>query len=422
MQVPQEIANTIVDPKAYAEETPIDEAFTWLRANAPFAQMQPVGFMPIWVATRQKEIQEIELRTDIFSSAQRISILTSEAVFRERERTGFKGARTLVSMDDPDHVEFRRLTRSWFLPKNLNNLEPRIRDIARNSVKTLINLGGSCDFSRDIALMYPLRVIMEILGVPQEDEAMMLKLTQEFFGTRDPELNRSGEDAADDPVKAQRALQATMAQMTDYFVALIEDRRKKPTSDLASIVANGRIHGEPITVADALGYYIITATAGHDTTSSTTSAAMWVLAERPDLLEALRADSSRIRDFLDEVVRWASPVKHFMRTAMQDTEIAGQQVRANDWVMLSYPSGNRDEAVFDRPFEFDIDRKPNRHISFGYGPHVCLGQGLGMMEMRIFWEELIPQLASVQLAGKPLRMVSNFVCGPKAVPIQYKTI
>lgn len=422
MQVPQEIADTIVDPKAYAQETPIDEAFTWLRANAPFAQMQPDGYMRMWVATRQQDIQEIELRTDVFSSAQRLPILTTEAVFRDREKSGFKGARTLVSMDDPDHVEFRRLTRSWFLAKNLNNLEPRIRQIARNSVQTLIDLGGECDFSRDIALMYPLRVIMEILGVPQEDETMMLKLTQEFFGTRDPELNREGGDAADDPVKAQQALQATMAQMTEYFTGLIEQRRKTPTSDLASIVANGHIHGEPITVADALGYYIITATAGHDTTSSTTSAGMWVLAERPDILATLRADPSRIRDFVDEVVRWTTPVKHFMRTAMQDYEIAGQQVKANDWVMLSYPSGNRDEAIFDRPFEFDIYRKPNRHISFGYGPHVCLGQGLGMMEMRIFWEELIPRLAEVRLAGKPQRMLSNFVCGPKAVPIEYRTV
>ncbi|MFC4595736.1 cytochrome P450 [Sphingobium tyrosinilyticum] len=420
MQVSQEIADIIVDPAAYAQEKPVDDAFTWLRANAPFAQMQPEGYMPIWVATRQEEIQNVELRTDIFSAAQRLPILTTEAVFREREKSGFTGARTLVSMDDPDHVEFRRLTRSWFLPKNLNNLEPRIREIARASVNRMFELGGECDFSRDIALMYPLRVIMEILGVPQEDEAMMLKLTQEFFGTRDPELNRAGGDAANDSVKAQQALQATMAQMTDYFVALIENRRGTPTSDLASVVANGRIHGEPISVGDALGYYIITATAGHDTTSSTTSVGMWTLAERPDLLKTLREDPSLIRPFIDEEVRWASPVKHFMRTAMHDVEIAGQQVRKGDWVMLSYPSGNRDERVFDRPFEFDVTRKPNRHISFGYGPHVCLGQALGMMEMRIFWEELIPRLQSVELSGTPTRMLSNFVCGPKAVPIRYE--
>ena len=422
MQVPQEIANTIVDPAAYAQEKPVDEAFTWLRANAPFAQMQPDGYMPIWVATRQADIQNIELRTDVFSSAQRLPTVTPDAVLRAREESKFTGIRTLVSMDDPDHVEFRRLTRSWFLPKNLNNLEPRIREIARASVDRMAELGGECDFSREIALMYPLRVIMEILGVPQTDEALMLKLTQEFFGTRDPELNREGGDAANDPVRAQQALQSTMAQMTDYFVALIESRQRNPTSDLASVVANGRIHGAPISTGDALGYYIITATAGHDTTSSTTSVGMWTLAERPDLLQTLRADPSLIRAFIDEEVRWASPVKHFMRTATQDIEIAGQQVHKGDWVMLSYASGNRDEKVFDRPFEFDIHRKPNRHISFGYGPHVCLGQALGMMEMRIFWEELLPRLKSVELTGLPARMLSNFVCGPKAVPIRYEFI
>lgn len=417
--VPQAVANAIADPKAYAAGKPVDEAFAWLRAHAPFARLEPEGYDPIWVVTRHADLMEMELRPDIWCSGANMPVLTTRAVLDSRMADGFTGARTLVSMDPPDHPEFRRLTQTWFMPKNLKTIEDRVRALAREAVDRMVSLGNFCDFARDIALFYPLRVIMEILGMPPQDEPLMIKLTQDIFGTRDADLS-SGGMAAQDPVLAQAALQKTMVEMQAYFTQLTLDRRQHPTADLTSTIANGMIRGEPIGMGDAIGYYIISATAGHDTTSNTTSAAMWVLAERPDLLARLKAEPELVRPFIDEAVRWASVVKHFVRTATQDAEFAGQQVRKGDLVMLSYHSANRDEAVFDRPFEFDIDRNPNRHVAYGHGPHKCLGQHLANLEMRLFWEELLPRLEAVELNGEPRRTEANFVCGPKSVPIAYR--
>ena len=169
-----------------------------------------------------------------------------------------------------------------------------------------------------------------------------------------------------------------------------------------------------------MGYYIIAATAGHDTTSSTTAGALWALAENPDQLARVKGDPSLMMSFIEESIRWVTPVKHFMRTATADTELAGKPIAKGDWLMLSYPSGNRDEAVFKDPFKFDVGRMPNKHVAFGYGAHVCLGQHLARMEMRILWEELFPRLQSVELDGTPKNMEAAFVCGPKSVPVRFK--
>jgi cytochrome P450 len=146
---------------------------------------------------------------------------------------------------------------------------------------------------------------------------------------------------------------------------------------------------------------------------------MWALAENPDQFARLKADPSLIPSFLEETIRWVTPVKHFMRSATADAELSGKKIAKGDWLMLSYPSGNRDEAVFKDPFKFDITRSPNKHVAFGYGAHVCLGQHLGRLEMRVLWEELLPRLDKVELAGQPRLMQANFVCGPKSVPIRY---
>jgi hypothetical protein len=205
-----------------------------------------------------------------------------------------------------------------------------------------------------------------------------------------------------------------------YFNAITEDRRKSPRDDLASVIANGQVNGAPLGHLEAMSYYIIAATAGHDTTSSTTAGALWALAENPDQFRKVKADPALIPGLVEESIRWVTPVKHFMRSATADAELAGQKIAKGDWMMLCYPSGNRDEAQFADPFRFDITRSPNKHVAFGYGAHVCLGQHLGRMEMRILWEELLPRLESVELDGAPRNMVANFVCGPKSVPIRFK--
>jgi cytochrome P450 len=422
MMIPQEVAQTIVDPKAYADGKRVDEAFAWLRKAAPLAVAQPEGFDPFWVVTRHADIMEIERQNQLFHNGDRPTTLTN--IEGERTVRALMGGsphliRSLVQMDNPDHFAYRRLTQGSLLPQSLRKLEDRLRDIARGFIDLMASKGGECDFARDVAFLYPLHVIMEVMGVPEADEPRMLKLTQELFGSTDPELNRTGA-AAGDSNAVIAGLQAVVADFVNYFNAITVDRRANPREDLCSVIANGQIDGAPLGVMEAIGYYIITATAGHDTTSNTVAGGLWALAENPDQFAKLKANPALIGSFMEESLRWETSVKHFMRSATEDAEVAGQKIAKGDWMMLCYPSGNRDEAVFADPFRFDVERTPNKHIAFGHGAHVCLGQHLARMEMRVLWEELLPRLESVELAGAPRRTEANFVCGPKSVPIRYR--
>jgi cytochrome P450 len=275
--------------------------------------------------------------------------------------------------------------------------------------------GGECDFSTDIALLFPLRVIMEILGISRDEEARMLRLTQELFSNGDPDFARDGADPEQQNVQLEAIL-----DMVTYFNSITEDRRKNPTDDLATQIANGKINDAPIGELEAMGYYVIISSAGHDTTSATIAGGLWALCENPEEFTKLKADPTLIGNFVEESVRWVTPVKHFMRTAAEDVEFNGQQISKGDWLMLCYSSANRDADQFDDPFSFRVDRNDARNIAFGFGPHVCLGQHLSRMEMRIFWEELLPRLESVELAGTPARVESSFVCGLKTLPIRFR--
>ena len=419
--VPDEIARTIISPKAYAEDKPVHEAFRWLRHNAPLAKAEVEGCFPFWIVSRHADILEVSRQNDLFHSGDRSPTFTTvEGDQKVREITGGSPhlLRTLVQMDAPDHPKYRVLTQSWFLPQNLRKLEARIREIAEESVDRMADLGGECDFVRDVALHYPLRVVMEILGVPRADEPRMLRLTQELFGAADPELNRSGGEA--NPVEFNLGdLQATIADFFMYFKGITDDRKTHPTGDLATAIATGKIDGEPINDFECMSYYVIVATAGHDTTSSSTAGAVWGMCEYPEAFAKVKAGPSLIPGLVDESIRWTTPVKHFMRSATEDTELAGQKIAKDELLYLAYPSGNRDEDVFEDPDSFRPERSPNRHLAFGYGAHLCLGQHLAKMEMRILWETLIPRLKTLEFAGKPERSAAAFVSGPKKLPIRY---
>jgi cytochrome P450 len=215
-------------------------------------------------------------------------------------------------------------------------------------------------------------------------------------------------------------LKDTIAEVSGYFRRITEDRRRAPAGDLASVIANSLIDGAYMPELDSLGYYITIAFAGHDTTSSSVAGGMWALAERPGELAKVKADPGLIAGLVEESIRWTTPVYQFTRVAARDAEIRGQTVRAGEQVALCFPSGNRDEEIYEDPFEFRVDRNPIRHVAFGYGAHQCLGMHLARMEMTIFWEELLPRLKSVSLAGTPRRTITNFVGGPKTLPIHFR--
>ena len=421
MGIPTHIAEAIVDPKSYAEWEKSHDAFAWLRKNAPLDVAEVEGFDPFWVVTKHADILNIERQNDLFHNEDRSATLTTiEADQKVRAMMGGSPnlLRSLVQMDNPDHLQYRRLTQGWFMPQNLRKLEERIREIARGFIDRMAEKGTECDFAQDVAFLYPLHVVMEVIGVPEEDEPRMLKLTQELFGAQDPEVNRTGEKVEGTDVGIANIME-TVGDFMTYFNAMTEDRRANPRDDLASVIANGKVYDEPLGHLEAMSYYIIAATAGHDTTSATTAGALWALAENQDQFRKLKDDLSLIPSMVEESIRWETPVKHFMRTATDDAEVAGQKIKKGDWLYLSYPSGNRDEDVFDDPYSFKIDRTPNKHVAFGYGAHVCLGQHLGRMEMRILWEELLPRLESVELNGEPTRVQANFVSGPKSIPIKF---
>ena len=419
-RIPQDLAMTLVSPSAYADGT-IHETYKWLRRHEPLGVAEVEGVDPFWVVTRHADILEISRQNDLFHNGDRNPVITSQAADRKvREMMGGSPhlLRTLIHMDAPDHMKYRVLTQAWFLPQSLRAMEERIRTIARAAVERMAATGGRCDFVKEVALNYPLHVIMSIMGVPEDDEPRMLKLTQEIFGAADPELSRNtagytaGEEAELDF--------SVITDFFDYFRRFSEAKRANPSDDLGSLIATSQVDGRPISDFEALSYYIIVATAGHDTTSSSTAGAMWALAQNPGELAKVRADPSLIPSLVDESIRWTTPVKTFMRTAAQDVEFAGRDLKQGDWLMLCYASGNRDEEVFEDSFQFRVDRRPNKHIAFGYGAHLCLGQHLAKMEMRILWEELLPRLKSVELAGEPAMSEAIFVNGPKRLPIRFE--
>ena len=420
MTIPQDVAETIVDPKAYADGR-IYESYAWLRTNNPLGVAQPAGYDPFWVVTRHADILEISRQNELFHSGDRATTITNKAADDHiRKLTGGSPhlVRSLVQMDAPDHPKYRALTQAWFMPRNIGGLDQRIRNIARASVERMAAKGRECDFVREVALHYPLHVVMEILGVPEEDEPRMLMLTQELFGATDPELGRSpGAAAVPGDVSA---IQAVLADFYQYFAQISADRRANPRDDLATVIATSQVDGRAISEFEAMSYYVIVATAGHDTTSSTTAGAMRALCENPDQFAYVKQDLSRVPGFIDEAIRWTTPVKTFMRSATAGAQVGGQAIAKGDWLMLCYASGNRDETVFDEPDRFRADRKPNKQLSFGYGAHLCLGQHLAKMEMRILYEELLPRLKSVELAGKPRMSEALFVNGPKSLPIRFE--
>ena len=422
MEVPNDIASTVLTPAAYAEDRPVHDAFRWLRAHAPLARVELDGLYPMWIVSKYADILEISRQNDLFHSGDRATTFTT--IKGDEIVKGLTGGsphllRTLVQMDSPAHPKYRVLTQAWFLPQNIRKLEARIREIARDHIDRMAAMGGECDFVRDVALTFPLRVIMEILGVPPADEPRMLKLTQELFGAADPELNRSQEKTAAKDDGGLGDLQSVIADFFMYFKQITDERKVRPTEDLSTVIANSVIDGTPINDFEAMSYYVIVATAGHDTTSSSTAGAVWGMCEYPEAFAKVKADPSLISGLVDEAVRWITPVKHFMRSATADTEVRGQQIAKGDWLFLSYPSGNRDEEVFTNADAFDPTRSPNKHLAFGYGAHLCLGQHLAKMEMRILFEELMPRLKSLEFAGEPTRSAGAFVGGPKRLPIRF---
>ena len=402
----------------WADVNAIHDVFTQLRATDPVHLCTTEGYPNLWHITKHADIFDVERRTDDFLNEPRLIIATSEQ--EEKVRAANNGSlnriRSLVTYDAPEHMKLRLLTQAWFMPKNLDKLRARISESVDRGMQVLHENNGVCDFARDVALEYPLRVIMAVLGVPENDYGTMLRLTQELFGPEDPDIGREVEEG----VSADAALDETINDLFAYFIALTKEKMANPGDDVASIIANAEIDGEPLDDIGKLGYYVIVATAGHDTTSYSLSEAVHQLARDPALFARLKEAPDEISPLItEEAIRYASSVRHFIRTAKKDTQLGGKTIREGDSVILWYPSGSRDEDVFPDPHTFNIDRdRSTRHAAFGHGAHMCLGMHLARLEIDTFLRAIAASANSIELVQPPKYVQANFVGGIKSLPVR----
>ncbi|MCW2559017.1 MAG: cytochrome [Mycobacterium sp.] len=404
-------AKVLADPSAYADDDRLHAALTHLRANNPVAWVDNPPYRPFWAITKHADIMAIERDNNLFINEPRPLLATAavDDMSHQQLEAGI-GLRTLIHMDDPHHRKVRAIGADWFRPKAMRDLKVRVDELAKRYVDKMAEIGPRCDFVTDVAVDFPLYVIMSLLGLPESDFGRMHMLTQEMFGGDDDEYKRGA------------TLEEQFAVLLDfftYFSALTASRRENPTDDLASAIANGRLDGEPLSDVDTASYYVIVASAGHDTTKDAISGGMRALIDNPGEFERLRNDPSLMGTAVEEMIRWSTPVKEFMRTATANTTVRGVDIAEGESVYLAYVSGNRDEEVFTDPFRFDVSRDPNKHVSFGYGVHFCLGAALARMEMSSLFTELIPRLESIELAGQPELSATTFVGGLKHLPVRY---
>jgi cholest-4-en-3-one 26-monooxygenase len=314
----------------------------------------------------------------------------------------------MVNMDPPQHTKYRRLVSTGFTPKMISAMEPHVRKITRRIVDSVAKR-GSCDFVTEISARLPLHVIAEIMGVPQDMHEQIFEWSNKLVGFTDPEY-------ATTPESSQQAA----AQMFMYANTLAVDRKANPKDDLVSVLINAEVDGERLTEADFDGFFLLLSVAGNETTRNLMSGAMLALMEHPEQRQRLLDDMSLLPTAIEEFLRWVSPIIYFRRTASRDTEIRGQQIKAGEKVAMYYPSGNRDESIFERPDEFDVTRRVNPHLAFGGGGnHFCLGASLARLEIRCMFEELLTRLPDMELDGPVSRLRSNFINGIKHLPVRY---
>ena len=411
-------ARALIDPDVYARSGAPHAAWARLRREAPIARFEstgsgPLDYGPFWAVTRHADIHEVSRRTDVFSNAGGITFLSHE---QRAGQAGFPPVHTVIDMDPPEHRRYRKLASPRFTPNAMDALAAVIEDSARSLMDELAGQTsegeGECDFVTQVAARHPLRILSTLLGVPREEEPRILRLTGAIFGNDDPELLAAENRSA--------AIQQVGLELFQYFASIVEERRARPRDDLASLLANGLVGGQPMGPIETFGYYLVVFTAGHETTRNALSGGMLALIEHPDQREKLRASPELVSAAVEEIARWTSPVSFMKRTLQQDVELRGEKLREGDELLLFYGSANRDEAVFADPFGFRIERDPNPHLAFGVGEHFCLGAHLARRSARALFRQLARRIEWVELVREPARLRSNFVVGLKHLPIRYR--
>jgi len=402
----------LVSAEWYAQHGPPHDIWSQLRAESPVHLCETGIYEPFWAITRHHDIVEVSRRPTDFISEPGITLLTKEQMASQDESI-FGEMKVVIQTDPPEHRDLRRVAAPIFTPRAIMALDSSIERSATEVIDALADDagGGECDFASDIAAAHPLRVLCEMLGVGRDMEGDVLRLTNELFASEDPELQRSGEDR-------QQAIMELGAELYALFDEIIQDRRAEPKDDLASVLANATIDGEPLDMMETVGYYLIIFSAGHDTTKNALVGGMTAMLDHPEQFDLLKSKPELVDSAVEEMIRWSSPVNYMKRTAAVDTEIGGQPIASGDSLVMFYASANRDDEVFDDPFEFRIDRDPNRHLGFGIGEHYCLGASMARRSARAILLELARRVDSMESTGDPEYISSPFIVGLKHLPIR----
>lgn len=411
---PEEAGLSLLDGAVRGDADQYNQICDVLVAQPGLTRVEHPAFRPFYIAARYDDVTHIEQNNTLFLSGPN-PVLTT---LREDEALAATGGappiRTLIHMDDPEHRQYRKVTVDWFQARTMNRYREPLEALAKHYVDRIRHAGGVYEFA-DAAMHFPLTGILAILGLPETDHELMLKLTQEYLTPQDPDVSVGGEvELAPAAIDME-----AMLKMFAYFGDITKDRRANPCGDLASTIANAEVNGCPLNDLDTMSYYAIFAVAGHDTTSAAIAGGMHALIDNPDQLRLLQNDPGLMSSAVEEIIRWASPVKYFMRTVSEDTELAGTLLKKGDRVMAHFGAANRDPQRFAEPAKFDIQRDFNRHIAFGLGTHFCLGAPFARMELDIFFTELLRQLDSVEAAGPYAeRQTISPVGGCKSLPVR----
>ncbi len=416
---PRAVGNILMSPLAFTESR-IHDLFAEMRAHGAPLWVTPDDTRPFWAVTRHAQVVEASSRNDVFISSRRSTMLNraqEAAAFRGAEKYG-RVLRSLIHMDMPDHKRYRAVAQPWFNAAAVRSWQPLLDELTREFLDKFTADGGGrgrIDFAAEVATLFPLRVIMAILGVPAADLPLMHKLTKTLAAPQDADFGataRSGDTLFD-----------SIPLFTDYFLDFIAECRRHPRDDLASTIANGRVGdetaGEPMGELETVSYFITMIVAGHDTTAAAMAGGCHALAERPADWARLRANPDLLRTAPDEMIRWVTPIRHFMRTAAADHTLGGQLIRKDESITMFYLSANRDEDVFEAPGEFRLERAPNRQIAFGFGPHVCMGMVLSRLELATWFGAMARRIETLAPDGEVRMITTNFLGGYKSAPIRY---
>jgi cytochrome P450 len=380
--------------------------WAWLRRHDPVHWSEHPDYDPFWAIAKHADITWLSTQPRFFLNAPRLAVFNKNVPPPPENES-----RHLLNMDPPDHGRYRNVASKQFTPRAVRALAPKVERITREVLDEAAAKGGG-DFVRDVSAPITIAVIAEMLGVPASDRALLFRWTNEVIAPEDPEFQREG--------STEKTIEGARIELFQYFDAMSRERRAKPHEDIVSVVANGKVDGQPLNPVELLSYYLLLVVAGNETTRNAMTGGLLTFLEHPGEWRKLQRNAALLDPAVEEVVRWITPVIQFCRTATRDATLRGKKILAGQSACLFYASANRDEDVFEDPDVFRIDRIPNRHIGFGVGEHVCLGAHLARLELRTAFSMLRERLEHAELAGPVERARSSFVGGIKRAPMRWK--